>query len=507
MEVKHPKLASPTLLRPPIVVVLGHVDHGKTTLLDSIRKSNVTAKETGGITQHIGAYQIEIPNPPSVTLRTGKPQIPKELNKITFIDTPGHEAFAKMRSRGAQVADIAILVVAANDGVMPQTEEAIAHIKQEGIPYVVALNKIDLPEVDPQKVKQQLAKVGVLVEGFGGDVVLVPISAKTGKGIKDLLEMILLIAQLKELRGDPTSPLSGIVIEAKLDKHRGPVATVIVKNGKITLRQTVYAEGVPARVRSLTNDQGDRLAEALPGAPVEVTGWQEVPAVGARVLTDSGSEAHLAAPLVAPTPYSFTLPPLVQEAKVILILKTDVAGTLEAVKENLGKSVEFVSSATGEINESDVLLAKSTGALIIGFHVQPTSAARKLGTVENVRIKTYTTIYQLLEEIHEVIELLKTPAAQEQALGEAVIIAQFTVEHTKIAGCRIRSGRLARGDAVKLLRENEVISHARIKSLRQGKEDASQAETGKECGLAFDKKLDFKVGDRIIAYKMHQLLA
>lgn len=527
---KHQSEVSSSRLRPPIVVVLGHVDHGKTTLLDSIRKSNVTAKESGGITQHIGAYQVTVSQKgeqPSrategsrrISSKLAKPGsqgiLPRqpadqddragEIRTITFIDTPGHEAFVKMRSRGAQVADIAVLVVAANDGVMPQTEEAITHIKEAGIPFIVALNKTDLPEADPQKVKQQLARVGILVEGFGGEVVLVPISAKGGQGIPELLEMILLIAQLKELRGDPKAPLSGVVIEARLDKSRGPVTTVIVKDGQIAVGQTVFAEDSKARVRALMDDQGNRLSEALPGSGVEVMGWEKVPAVGARISAEVG-RTQVVSPTNAPTPYSFTLPPLSDEVKLKLLLKTDVVGTLEAIKESVKKDVVLVASGIGEINESDVLMAKPTGALIVGFHVQPTSRATTLAKVENVRIKTYTTIYQLLDEIREVVELLKTPEAREELLGEGVVIAQFSVEQTKVAGCRIQSGRLARGDTVKLLRENQVILHARIKSLRHGKEDITQADKGQECGLAFDKKLDFKVGDLIIAYKKHQLL-
>ncbi len=484
-----PTTANKTL-RPPIVAVLGHVDHGKTTLLDTIRKSNVAARESGGITQHIGAYQIVVG---------------KDNKKITFIDTPGHEAFTKMRSRGAEIADFAILVVAATDGVQPQTIESIKIIKAANIPIIVALNKTDLPEADADKVKQQLAKHEVLVEGFGGDVVLVPVSAKTGKGVPELLDVILLLSEMREVSGDPNAPLTAIIVEAKQDKHRGPLATVIVKTGTLKVGQTVYAESVTGRVRNLRSDTGESVVAALPSTPVEIMGWQEVPPVGATV-SETKSQTLAPAETRAAT-YDLSLPQLDETKKLKLILKTDVAGSLEAIKANLPKNVELVATGVGEVMGSDVLLAKSTGAFIIGFNTKAGGSVTKLAQLEKVRIKFYTLIYQLLEELTEVIELLNEPAAQDQTLGEAKILAEFMSGTERIAGCRVSSGRIARGDLVKIMRTAKEIGRARVKTMKQGKSDAPKTEMGGECGVVFDKKLDFKIGDLIIAYKIHELLA
>lgn len=505
-------------LRPPVVAVLGHVDHGKTTLLDTIRKTHVASQETGGITQKIGAYQIVVPNPlPTPTLkrtgppasaglkalRAGKSQIQKELRKITFIDTPGHEVFTKMRARGIQVADIALLVVAANDGVMPQTVESISHIKNAGIPYLVVLNKIDLPDADPDKIKGQLAKQGVLIEGYGGDVVLLPVSAKTGKGISELLDMILLIAELNGIKGNPDGELSGAVIEVNLDRKKGILATVVVKNGTLRKGEVIYAEDVKAKVRALSTAEGISVNQALPSTPVEVMGWDKLPAIGAIVTRTPKTNPEIVLTL-QPKPLNLTQLPEYKKLKVIL--KTDMEGSLEAIRAKLGNSVDWISFSSGEINESDVLLAKSTGALIIGFNLGLLPTVKKLADTEKVKVKIYRIIYELLTEIGDVVDLLQSPQSQEEILGRAEILAEFQFKDAKIAGCRVIEGRLVRGDLVKLKRNNELLGQTRIKSLRHLKTEIDKADKGHECGVLFDKQLDFRQGDFIISYKVHELL-
>ncbi|MBI4058176.1 GTP-binding protein [Candidatus Gottesmanbacteria bacterium] len=489
LELRHAEI------RPPIVAVLGHVDHGKTTLLDTIRASSLTEKEAGGITQHIGAYQIVTPRDKS----KGK------IKSITFIDTPGHEAFKKMRERGSQVADIAILVVSAADGVMPQTVESIEQIKKAGIPMIVAANKVDLPQADLVKVKQQLAKIGVMVEGFGGDTVIVPLSAKTGQGVKQLLEMIALVAELKEIPGSSEGELEGVVIESHLDKRRGILATVIVKNGTLTLGDIVYANASKAKVRAIHTDLGETVTQAVPSMPVEVMGWDKLPHVGTRLSRRPKDEERITQTKFIPKP--FALPPLEETKKLKIVLKTDVYGTLEAITGNLGEGVEVVASGTGEITESDILFAKSTQALVIGFHVSANSGVLKLAETEKVKIKLFTIIYNLLDEIREVVKILQTPKDQEIVLGEAKILAEFNAGGDRVAGCRVLKGRIAKGDLVKLVRGQHEVGKARVKSLRSGKVDVPKSEKDEECGIVLDKKLDFKLSDLILSYKIHDLLA
>ncbi|MBI4999782.1 translation initiation factor IF-2 [Candidatus Gottesmanbacteria bacterium] len=471
-------------LRPPIVVVLGHVDHGKTTLLDYIRKTNVAAREPGEITQHIGAYQVNVKTQNS------------NVKTITFIDTPGHEAFAKMRSRGARVADLAVLVVAANDGVMPQTQEAIRHIKQAKIPMIVAINKIDLPGINLEKIKKQLVKEGVALEGYGGEVVVVPISAKTGEGIKDLLEMIILVSEMEKLEGDPQGPLQAIVIESKLDPRRGPVASLLIKNGTFHQGDEVVVEQTKGKVRAMIDERGERLKEAGPGTPVEILGLETVPQVGA-VLTKEGVKKEEEEMVVKPS-----IEKRVEEAGLKIILKTDVLGTLEAIAVSLEKKkIEIISSGTGDITEGDVFLAKTTGAIIIGFNIKISPSVAKLAETEKVKIKTYQIIYELLEEITEVVEALLVPP-KEEFLGKAEIIAEFAVKKGKIAGCKVVQGRLAVGDKIKILRGEEQIGQARIKFLKQQKEAIDKAELGEECGVLFEPLLDFAIGDIVISHRL-----
>lgn len=470
------------LSRPPIVVVLGHVDHGKTSLLDHIRQSRVAAGEHGGITQAIGAYQVPVST--------------KEGNRlITFIDTPGHEAFSAMRSRGAEVADIALLVVAADDGVKPQTEEAIKHIKKAAIPFVVTINKVDLPAANVEKVKRQLVKHDVLVEGYGGDVVVVPISAKTGQGINDLLEMVLLVSDLSSKPLEPDAAFSGVVIESRRDRHTGSVATLIVKTGTLHVGDDIHAEQIAGRVRGMVDEYAKRVDSAPPGKPVEVLGWNEVPSVGAQVSAGKVVEKAHTAPL-----HDDLEIPKPEKGVLNLIIKADTIGSLEALSAILPQGVTILSQGVGEITESEVLFAKTTGSIIIGFGTRVLPAASKLAELERVIIKTDPLIYRLAEEVEEVVEALKSGGLEEQ-LGVASILAKFTINNVTIAGAKVLDGRIARGDTVKIMREEKEIGRSRITSLKSGKKDVTKTETGAECGVGFDSPLDFAPGDAILAYR------
>ena len=480
----------------PVVTVLGHVDHGKTTLLDTIRNTNVAKREAGGITQHIGAYQV--------TLKARNKN--QELRTITFIDTPGHEAFAKMRSRGAQVADIAILVVAADDGIKPQTLESLDHIKSAKIPFIVAGTKTDLPSANLDKLKNQLTKRGVKLEEYGGDIPLVPVSSKTNKGIDKLLEMITLIAELHEIKANPEGALKAVVIEAGLDKSKGPVVTLIIKGGSLQKGETIVtSDGVEGRVRAMFDEYQKEVERGVPGKPVELLGLPKVPPVG-TIIYKKGQEAIevYAKQEIEKAPTVGTLAvPTAEELiiqKLKIILKTDNVGSLEAIVESLKEknNVQIIASGTGNITESDVILAKSSSAIIIGFHVKPPSSVVKLAQSEKVMVKTYTIIYELLDEIDEVVEALKT-GGLEDILGVSKIMASFEIKGEKIAGVKVVSGRIARGDKIKLVRDGKEIGRTRIKSLRHQKEDITKSEQGKEAGIIFADKLDFLVNDSIIA--------
>ena len=506
--------------RSPIIVVLGHVDHGKTTLLDYIRKTNVASREAGAITQHIGAYQVMVE--PSSRATEGSRGVPSENTKkilrqgfdgelsrtaqddrvdethtITFIDTPGHEAFSKMRSRGASVADIALLVVAADDGVMPQTIESIRQIKQAKIPMIVVFNKIDLPGINLNKVKKQLGKEGVALEGYGGDTVSVEISAKTGKGVNDLLEMITLIAEMTKLKGDAKGPLEAVVIESEMDKNRGPVASIIVKNGTLKLQDEIISDKIKGKIKAITDDCGQRLTEVTPGMPAEILGLETIPAVGAIIKTQTDEKQENEEEI-----YALNIPESVNSSNLLkIILKTDATGTLEAILASLAKKpLQIMGSGTGDINDSDILLAKTTGAIIIGFNIKMNSTVAKLAENEKVKVKTYQIIYELLEEMDEVIEALSKPA-EENFLGKAEIIDEFAFSKQRIAGCRTLEGRLALGDKVKILRGDQEIGTAKIKSLRQQKENVSKVELGQECGILFEPQLDFKLQDIVISVR------
>lgn len=466
-KIKVEKATAPTLpTRPPVVVILGHVDHGKTTLLDAIRKTEVADSEYGGITQSIGAYQIDV---------AGK--------KITFIDTPGHEAFTKMRSQGASVADIAVLVVAANDSVMPQTIESIKLIKEAKIPYIVAINKIDLPEANFDKVVKDLLRHDVQLEKYGGQIPFIKISAKKGDGIKELLDLIELLAEVNNITGDSNAPVAGQIIESRLDKNRGPVATVIVKNGTLRVGDII----LNSKIRALTDFQGQQMREAGPGTPVEILGLASVPAVG----------TELAPTAVDQNPIPLQTSNQSSAESLNLILKADTLGSLAAITATIPPNVRLLSSATGEITEKDVLLAKSTKAIILGFNVKIASSAQKLVESERVLTRTYKIIYELLDELKDAAAGQLEPVLSEETLGVGKIIAEFPFEKLRIAGVRVEDGRLAKGDLVKV---ND--QQTRLKSLRVGKDEVTKVEKGRECGLLLDPQVDFKIGDSIISYRL-----
>lgn len=479
---------------PPVVAVLGHVDHGKTTLLDTIRKTDVASREAGGITQRIGAYQISVPSKTS------------ENKKITFIDTPGHEAFAKMRGRGAQVADIAILVVATNDGVMPQTIESIKHIKAAKLPFIVAATKIDLPETNLERLKKQLTKQEVKLEEYGGETPLVPVSSKSGKGIDKLLNMILLLAELSEVKTNGSNQFKGVIIESSLNKGKGPLATIIVKNGSLNKGDMVVtSEGIEAKIRAMLDEWGKEVITATIGMPVELMGLPKVPNVGSIVYK---KEEEM---IKVPQSQKIEIRPRMGELENLpaekldikrlkIILKTDNIGSLEAIEESLKsrENVQIIASGSGNITESDVIMAKSIGAIIIGFSIKPPAQVLRLSQSEKVMVKTYSIIYEMIDEIDEVAKALQS-GGLEEILGEAKILATFDFKDEKVAGIKVISGRIAKGDKVKIIRDKKEIGRARIKSLRHQKDDITKAEQGKEAGAILSPKLDFSINDSIIA--------
>ncbi len=476
-------------LRPPIVTILGHVDHGKTTLLDFIRKSNVAPKEHGGITQHIGAYQVE-----------------HEGKLITFIDTPGHAAFEKMRSRGAKVADIAVLVVAIDDGIMPQTIEAINHIQDAKVPLIVAVNKIDLAginiKVQMEKIKKQLSDRKINLEEYGGDVPLVALSAKTGEGVEKFLEAIQLVSELHEIKGDASAAPSGVVIEATLDKFRGPVATILVRNGTLRKGDQILVGGIPGKIRGMFDFNGKPSDQAGPSTPVEVLGFKNVPAVGVMLGHEAmQKEAEKRASLVDKLKQG--------EMKTLkVIIKADKQGSLEAIEASLEKFneerkiVEIIHSATGDIGEENVKLAASVGAIVIGFNVKVAPTTQKLAETEHVLIRTYNIIYELIEEIGEVVEGLLKVGQLEQVMGRAEILAQFPHDKESIAGCRILEGEIAKGQRIRIVRDGTILGETKIKSLRKVKEEVNKVEKSNECGMLFDPPLDFAIGDIVESFRV-----
>ncbi len=474
--------------RPPIVTIMGHVDHGKTSLLDYIRKTHVTAREAGGITQHIGAYQIEF-----------------QKKKITFIDTPGHAAFNKMRARGAKVTDLVILVVAANDGVKPQTIESIRHIKEANAPMIVVINKIDLPNVYPDMAKAQLAEQGVMVQGYGGDIEVVELSAKTGQGVDKLLELILLTAELNNCQADPDANLKAVVIEATRDPKRGSVATVIVQQGTLKVRQDIQTDTVSGRVKQLLDENRKMLPDVTPGSPAEIIGFTDVPEVGA-IVTEVGKpieEIEEEAAQVAEQTQAEEFAALFDERpKLKLIIKADVQGTLEAINQNLDPdSTELLRAGVGEVTEDDLLFAETTGAMILVFHTRVSRQIEEKARTAKVKIKQYDVIYKLLEDLQKQMLKLIEPTIDEEVQGEAEILQIFDMKGEHIAGCRMITGELKKTHLLHIKRGEEIIADPELKSLMHGKEQIDSVKAKNEFGMTFkQKKLDFQVGDKIIAY-------
>ena len=496
--------------RAPVVVVMGHVDHGKTSLLDYIRNAHVASGEAGGITQHIGAYQVQI---------NGKP--------ITFLDTPGHEAFTSMRARGAMVTDIAILVVAADDGIMPQTVESINHAKAAEIPIIVAINKMDKPEANPERIKQQLTEYGLVAEEWGGDTIICPISAKTGMGIDNLLEMVTLTAEVAELKANPNRAAQGTVIEARLDKGRGPVATLLVQNGTLHQGDIIIAGTAVGRVRAMVDDKGGRLTDAGPSVPVEITGLSEVPGAGntfnavaderlARELVEQRKEeakAKANAPIQKVSLEDLFSQIQAGEVKDLnIIVKADVQGSAEAVKSSLEKlsndevRVRVIHSGVGAISESDVMLAATSKAIIVGFNVRPDAAARDSAARSNVDMRMYRVIYDAINEVEAAIKGMLAPKFKEVDLGRAEVRNVFRITGVgMVAGCYVTEGKVQRGAQMRLLRDNIVIYDGAIASLQRFKDSVKEVAQGYECGITFEKFQDIKVGDVIEAFLMEQI--
>ena len=466
--------------RPPVVVVLGHVDHGKTTLLSKIKEIDLTKPEHGGITQHIGAYQVK-----------------SKDKTITFIDTPGHEAFSEMRSRGARVADMAILVIAADEGVKPQALESLKYIKKAKIPYLVAINKIDKPNIDLDWIKKDMAKNDILVEGYGGKIVSIPISAKTGKGIDELLEMILLLAEMEEIKGNPRASLEAVVIESKLDSHRGSLATVLVRNGSLRIGDQIEADGAFAKIKAMFNENGQSVKMANPGKPVEILGFKTVPSIGSfvkrteKLITSRAKQPNSRLAKKEKT----------EEEKLPLIVKADVNGTLEAILVGLPQELEIINSNVGEVNESDVLLAETTGAEIIAFNVKISGKVKKLAETEKVKLNHYQVIYELFEDIEEKVKRFAKQSAGEEILGKAEILKEFEINKKRIAGCRVIEGEVKKTDRFHLMHRDKLIDNCRIKSMKRGKEDVEQAKVEEEFGAVLSPRLDFNLGDVLVSYK------
>lgn len=496
--------------RPPVITVMGHVDHGKTSLLDAIRKSKVTETEAGGITQHIGAYTVNING-----------------EKITFLDTPGHEAFTAMRARGAQITDIVILVVAADDGIMPQTAEAINHCKAANVPIVVAINKIDRPGANVDKVKQELSDYGLISEDWGGDTICVPVSAHTKEGIDSLLEMVLLTAEMQEIKANPHRNAKGTVIEAKLDKGRGAVATLLVQNGTLHVGDSIIVGSTYGRIRAMFDDKGKKIKVAGPSIPVEILGLSEVPAAGDRFhqVKDEKTARDIAAKRkqkvreeYLQSAHKVSLEDLynqIKEGKVKelnIIVKADVQGSIEALKQSLQKlsneevKVRVLHGAVGAITETDVTLASASNAIIIGFNVRPDSNAQAAAEKESVDIKTYRVIYNAIEDIKAAMVGMLEPDYKEVVLGKAQIRQTYKISNVgTIAGCYVQEGKIVRNSQVRIIRDGIVIFESELASLKRFKDDVKEVAEGYECGLSIDKFNDIKDGDIVEAYTMEEI--
>ena len=498
------------VFRPPIVTILGHVDHGKTTLLDAIRDTNVVEDEAGGITQHIGAYQVD-----------------HNDRQITFLDTPGHAAFTAMRARGAQGADIVVLVVAADDGVMPQTREAIAHTKAAQIPLIVALNKIDKPNADPERVNQQLAEIGLIPDEWDGDTIVVPLSAKRREGLDDLLEAILLVADNSDIKANPQGRIIGTVIEAEVDRARGVMATLLIQNGTLNVGNVVVAGTTHGRLKAMFDPQGRQVNDAEPSAPVAVMGLNEVPVAGdlfqvvdsdkkARALTRERKNNKKTAAQSQRS--AVTLEQLFEQfqagevRELRLIIKADVQGSLEPIKSSLDDlgtgdiSINILHEGTGNIGENDVMLAAASKAIVIGFNVEADSAAQRLAETEGISIRSYNIIYRMVEDIEMALKGMLEPEMKETVLGRAEVRATFRVSKIgKVAGCHVVKGELRRNAKVRVLRDGEVLYDGDVSSLKHIQDDVTEVRTGFECGITFKKFNDFDEGDIIESYIVEEV--
>jgi translation initiation factor IF-2 len=496
--------------RPPVVTILGHVDHGKTSLLDAIRQTNVTSQEAGGITQHIGAYQVEL----------------KE-RKITFLDTPGHAAFTAMRARGALVTDIAILVVAADDGVMPQTIEAINHVQDANVPIIVAINKIDKAGANLERIKTDLMQYGLVDEALGGETIFVPVSAKQRTGIETLLEMILLVADIKDFKANPNRVAKGTIIEAKLDKGRGPVATVLIQNGTLQVGDPIIAGAAAGKVKVLNNDKGKRVKKAGPSTPVEVIGFDEVPQAGdilqvaaedrsARQLADKRMQYKRETELKKNQ--TITLDDLFTKIKegeikdLKLLIKADVQGSVEAIRQSLEKlsteqvRVKVIQGSVGAIGDGDVMFALASNAIIIGFNVRPDPIAKRTAEKENVDIRLYRVIYNIIEDVQKAMEGMLDPTFKEVINGKAEIRQVYKVPKAgNVGGCYVLEGKITRNSDIRLIRDNIVILEGKIDSLKRFKDDAREVLEGFECGIGIEKYNDIKEGDIIEAFSQEEV--
>lgn len=492
--------------RPAVVTVMGHVDHGKTSLLDAIRQTRVTEQEVGSITQHIGAYQVEI-----------------DGQKITFIDTPGHEAFTAMRARGATVTDIAVIVIAADDGVMPQTLEAIHHAKAAGVPIIVAANKIDLPGANPDRIKQQLAENDVLVEEYGGDVIAIPVSAKSKEGLQNLLEHILLVAEVSELKANPDRPAEGTIIESEMDPSRGPMATVIIQKGTLHSGDVSVAGDTWGKVKALFNERGQRVQAATPSTPVEIMGLQSVPHAGdtITIVPDERAARQIMAARERQQGESAQARPLTLEAvsgeiaagrakELNVVLKADTQGSLEAIRASLERlssesvRLSIIHAGIGNVSESDVMLALASKGIIVSFNVRVEPGGRRLAENDAVDIRRYQIIYELIEDIEKAVKGLIEPVAVEVVDGHAEVRAVFKVRGGRVAGCYLTDGLIRRNSLARIQRGGEVIHTSRVGSLRRFQEDVREVNTGFECGIGVERFDDFQEGDIIESFHTEQ---
>jgi translation initiation factor IF-2 len=504
ISVKGDKLIS----RPPVITIMGHVDHGKTSLLDAIRQSNVIDTEAGAITQHIGAYQVE-----------------KNGRKMTFLDTPGHEAFTAMRARGAQVTDIAVLVVAADDGVMPQTIEAAHHAQAAGVSIVIALNKIDKADANPDKVKQQLSDLGLVIEEWGGDIVCVPVSAKKKQGIDDLLENLLLVADILELKARADGPAEGVAIEAKLDKNKGPLATLLVQKGTLKVGDNLVIGNTYGKIKAMFNDAGKQIKIAEPATPVKVLGLNDVALAGETfkvVHDDREARSYIEDHKIAKKEYSSSARTLSlsdfsaqvstgQGKELNIILKTDVQGSIEPIKDSLERlvdknvKVKVIHASSGGITESDVMLALASNGIVVGFNSRPEPGAHRLADMEKVSIRFYDIIYELISDVEKAMKGLLEPTLVEVIEGQAEVRAVFDSKKGKVAGVMIKDGKATRDALARVIRKGDVLHESRVISLKRFKNDAKEVTTGMECGVGVDNFHDFQAGDIIQFYKQKKV--